>query len=73
MGLDMFLTKEYYIKNWDFMKPEEKHEITITKGGKPSTIENTKINSVIVDVAYWRKANAIHKWFVENVQEERHS
>lgn len=69
MGLDMYLTKEYYIKNWDFMKPEEKHAITITKGGQPSTIEVDKIHSVIVDVAYWRKANSIHKWFVDNVQD----
>lgn len=68
MGLDMYLRKEYYIKNWNFMKPEEMHEITILKGGQPSTIEADKINSVIVDVAYWRKANAIHKWFVDNVQ-----
>lgn len=27
--------------------------------------------SVTVPVGYWRKANAIHKWFVDNVQREQ--
>ena len=26
------------------------------------------ISSVSAEVGYWRKANAIHKWFVDNVQ-----
>ena len=25
-------------------------------------------NTIVEEVAYWRKANAIHKWFVDNVQ-----
>jgi hypothetical protein len=25
--------------------------------------------SIFVEVGYWRKANAIHKWFVDNVQD----
>ena len=25
--------------------------------------------SIIEDVGYWRKANAIHKWFVDNIQD----
>jgi hypothetical protein len=25
--------------------------------------------TVVTEVAYWRKANAIHKWFVDNVQD----
>jgi hypothetical protein len=30
--------------------------VTVTKGGKPRQL------------AYWRKANEIHQWFVDNVQ-----
>ena len=26
-------------------------------------------DEVVKEVAYWRKANAVHKWFVENVQD----
>ena len=69
MGLDMYLDRETYVKNWDFMKPEERHEITLTKGGKPMDINVTKIKAIVEEVGYWRKANAIHKWFVDNIQE----
>jgi hypothetical protein len=69
MGLDMYLTKKYYVKNYDFMKPEDKHIITILKGGKPTSIPTDKITYIETDAMYWRKANAIHKWFVDNVQD----
>ncbi len=70
MGLDMYLTKRHYVKNWDFQTDDEKHQITVQKGGKPRTdINLSKISGIIEDVAYWRKANQIHAWFVENVQD----
>lgn len=31
--------------------------------------ENYKWKSILGEVAYWRKANAIHKWFVDNIQD----
>jgi hypothetical protein len=62
----MYLEKRYYVKNWDYQKPEEKHTITILKGDKPSTIDTSKISYITVEAMYWRKANAIHNWFVEN-------
>lgn len=69
MGLDMYLHRNTYVKNWDFMGPEERHEVTVLKGGKPHpTIEIEKISSIQEQVAYWRKANHIHAWFVQNVQ-----
>ena len=68
MGLDMYLTKKYYVKNWKHTKDEDRHEITIKKGGKDSSIPADKIREIIIDVFYWRKANQIHKWFVDNVQ-----
>jgi hypothetical protein len=30
--------------------------------------ERMRVNSVEAEAMYWRKANAIHKWFVENIQ-----
>lgn len=69
MGLDMYLTKRLYLKNWNHTKPEDRHEIIIKKGGTTRTdIETDKISEIIIDVIYWRKANAIHKWFVDNCQ-----
>ena len=69
MGLDMFLTKKSYVKNWDHMKPEELHKITVKKGGKDTHIQSERVNEIEEEIGYWRKANAVHHWFVENVQE----
>lgn len=67
MGLDMYLMKEFYVKNWDHTPEERKHTITVLQGGKPRTdIDVAQIGAIIVDVAYWRKANAIHQWFIDN-------
>jgi len=68
MGLDMYLYKKYYVKNWDHMEPAELHKITIRKGGKASKIPTDKISDITTQEIYWRKANAIHKWFVDHCQ-----
>jgi hypothetical protein len=64
----MFLEKRTYVKNWNWMKPEDRHQITVTKGGHPTGIKPERICAVVEEIACWRKANAIHQWFVENVQ-----
>lgn len=70
MGLDMYLTKETYVKNWDHMQPPERHEVIVKKGGEVLTsIKPERVSYVKEQVAYWRKANQIHNWFVKNVQE----
>jgi hypothetical protein len=58
MGLDMYLTGKYFI--WDRNKDSVKIEGVDLHGYKLSQIE--------IEAGYWRKANAIHRWFVENVQ-----
>ena len=60
MGLDMYLKSEQYL--WDEesdglveqIKSQNKHKLRPT--------------SIRYDAIYWRKANHIHKWFVDNVQ-----
>jgi hypothetical protein len=70
MGLDMYLSKKTYVKNWSHMSPEEQHKIVIKKGGKVlKEIKPERISNIEESVAYWRKANHIHQWFVENVQD----
>jgi hypothetical protein len=70
MGLDMYLSKKHYIKNWDHTKPEERFAISVRQGGKRlSAIKPQRVTNVVEEVAYWRKANQIHRWFVENVQD----
>ena len=68
MGLDMYLNKKIYIgANYDFNGIEGK--IEITKRGKPIPINFKKVTYITEEAVYWRKANQIHKWFVDNVQD----
>lgn len=68
MGLDMYLSRKIYVKHWDF-KGAENHKITVEKAGKVlQDIKPERISYIIEEVAYWRKANAIHRWFVEVCQ-----
>lgn len=70
MGLDMYLYRKTYVKNWDHNPAEKRFEITVKQGGKPfKAINPERINYITEEVGYWRKANAIHRWFVENVQD----
>ena len=67
MGLDMYLHKKVYIGleyNHNIQK-DKKTEIIIN--GK--TYEHENLSSIRYSVGYWRKANAIHKWFVDNIQD----
>jgi hypothetical protein len=70
VGLDQYLSKRFYLKNWEHTPAESRHEVIILRGGdvrKDIPIQN--ITEVVCDVMYWRKANAIHKWFVDNCQD----
>lgn len=67
MGLDMYLSKKNYVgAMYDFLKVEGTIDITI--GGKKLPINFNRVSYIEEEVGYWRKANAIHKWFVDNVQ-----
>jgi hypothetical protein len=69
MGLDMYLTNKTYVKNWSHMKDEDKWGVSVTKGGNPvEFIKPERVREIEEEVCYWRKANAIHQWFVANVQ-----
>ena len=68
MGLDMYLSKKTYVKNWDHA-PNVKHKITVKLNNKiRKDIKADRISHITEDVMYWRKANHIHSWFVENCQ-----
>lgn len=63
MGLDMYLYRRRYVKNWDHYKPEDRTKVTLTIGGKRIKLVNPSY--VTEEVGYWRKANAIHKFFCD--------
>jgi hypothetical protein len=66
MGLDMYLTAERYM--WDFGDNNDK-EIAAAIGKLFPEIGDKRVKQVEVEIAYWRKANAIHDWLVQNVQD----
>ena len=67
MGLDMYLSKKTYVKNWNHSSDDEKFTISIQKGGKKfKDIDISRITYIEEEVMYWRKANHIHEWFINN-------
>lgn len=69
MGLDMYLSKKTYVKQWEH-KGDDNFNVEVTKKGEPvENIKRERINYITEEVGYWRKSNQIHKWFVDNVQE----
>lgn len=60
MGLDMNLNAKRSLWN--------EHELAATIGKALPELKDRKASVVTVEAIYWRKANAIHKWFVDNVQ-----
>ena len=69
MGLDMTLSKKTYVKQWEH-KGEDNYNVEVTQRGESvKHIKRERISYVVEEVGYWRKANQIHNWFVQNVQE----
>lgn len=69
MGLDMYLhAKQVFFGDFgdddQRAKAQQLQELTGIKA-----VQHTPIIEVSTCVAYWRKANAIHDWFVRNVQD----
>lgn len=70
MGLDMFAYRKAYVKPWDHQSADERYSVQIARGGKPVPgIQSDRISRIEEEVMYWRKANHIHAWFVDNVQD----
>lgn len=67
MGLDMYLSAKRYI--WKSSDSDNDIQDKLNEVMKDDLPEGMRVNQVEVDAMYWRKANAIHGWFVENCQE----
>ena len=72
MGLDMYLYRREYVGGWEWK--------TVETDGREKALYDNIIEYLGVDgveasphayidvcVAYWRKANAVHGWFVDNL------
>ncbi len=62
MGLDMYLQKRIFIGN----KWRKNKQLKITPDKNEFGIKSARISVIEEELGYWRKANAIHNWFVEN-------
>jgi hypothetical protein len=59
MGLDMFLVKHTYIYG------DGHRNLSLDYPG----VKPERVKVIQEELGYWRKANAIHQWFVDNVQD----
>ena len=67
MGLDMYLSaKKYMSKYFDPADVERIKKVNDIFGVVGIEDEDYGAEEVKFRVAYWRKANAIHQWFVDN-------
>lgn len=84
MGLDMYLKKHRYLSSLHRVEEDGRVKYKSFKSGTiivtRTTEDGKEIKEILpienpegsltleMTVLYWRKSNAIHKWFVDNVQ-----
>jgi hypothetical protein len=72
MGLDMYLYASKYTSPAEWRPEDERKKFKdILKAIDGEKFVDTDLPSINIDlkVGYWRKANQIHQWFVDNVQD----
>lgn len=74
MGLDMYLDARIEGTNYNDLELKQALETVLQKHNPGAHDAFTKTQNlgrigIVFEVGYWRKANAIHNWFVQNVQE----
>lgn len=72
IGLDMYLEAEKYVSGYDFYKDAEvrkaEYQRVLDSVDAASFVDASVPSATVrVGVAYWRKANAIHAWFVNEL------
>jgi hypothetical protein len=82
MGLDMYLSARKHIEKIDWEKLDRDSATKYSDATLPlwkEVVKTAGLDTIVdkesiygvdvsVNVAYWRKVNAVHGWFVENVQ-----
>lgn len=78
MGLDMYLSVRKYIQRIDFSQAYNEETGWVDNPEFGSLVESAGLGKFLepqdstgahieVPVAYWRKANAVHKWFIDTM------
>jgi hypothetical protein len=80
VGLDMYLTVSEYVSRTDRSSgirngttPVPNDLFTVMAMRHPAFVDQNSFSGISVEypAGYWRKANAVHNWFVQNVQDDR--
>jgi hypothetical protein len=65
MGLDMYLTAKRYLSEYNPSDADLRAGIMAMDFG----MKDMEVKEVSFEAMYWRKANAIHRWFVQTIQD----
>lgn len=65
MGLDMYFSTKISNYSWNDTKSSMDKVLAVFPHVPTDTVDSVSVN---ITLGYWRKANAIHNWFVQNVQ-----
>ena len=68
MGLDMYLNARKFTTP-EYFNPEDFNRISSALDLSPEHMSDMPSIDININVAYWRKSNQIHQWFVNNVQD----
>ncbi len=64
MGLDMYLTAKRYLSKYNPEDAKLRELVSAIDFGFSGEVEQVSFEAM-----YWRKANAIHRWFVNEIQD----
>jgi hypothetical protein len=71
----MYLSARKYVSGYEFNKEPEKQAYADVLSASGLTKKDTEFGNpsgyIEISVGYWRKVNAVHNWFVQNVQDGR--
>ena len=67
MGLDMYLEGRKFVSGYS--DTETYNNLVKAVGLTKEEIPHSNFGTISLEVMYWRKVNAIHNWFVNNVQD----
>jgi len=66
MGLDMYLNAKRFLSEYN---AEDANIINVVKAEQIKGMGDMQPRYLVCEALYWRKANHIHRWFVNNVQD----
>ena len=70
MGLDMYLYRKTYVQSFDAEKKDIVTQVKVVDKKNKYGINPDKVVYITEEVGYWRKANAIHNFFITQTGKE---